>query len=242
MMTAITGELSSTRVPRFRDRREAGARLAQALGPYRGQNPLVLGIPRGGVPVAAEVAHALDADLDIIVARKVGAPGNPELALGAVTGDGGRVLNAALIAQLAVAPSYLEEQIAAQLAEVRRREDALRGGLPRYIAAGRCTIIVDDGLATGATMGAAVAAVRACRPLRVVVAVPVGSREACAALRTEVDELICLYAPEPFVAVGCYYDDFLPTDDSEVRHLLRSRASARRANRPVRPVGERGER
>jgi putative phosphoribosyl transferase len=213
----------------FRDRREAGERLAGALAAYRGPDTLVLGIPRGGVPVAAAVARRLDADLDIVVARKIGAPGQAELAIGAVTADGERWLNTALIAALAVPEDYLAAQLAAQLAEARRREGFLRGGLPARSAAGRCAVVVDDGLATGATMRAAVAAVRRQGPARLVAAVPVGARESCAALRPEVDELVCLCEPEPFWAVGLYYREFAPTEDAEVQALLRACAAERPA-------------
>lgn len=211
----------------FRDRRDAGRRLAERLAVYRGADALVLGVPRGGVPVAYEVARRLGAELDIVVARKLGAPGYPELAIGAVTADGGCVRNDAVIDSLAVPARYLEEESAAQLAEARRRETTLRGGLPARSAHGRIALVVDDGLATGATMRAAVAAVRRQNPSRLIVAVPVGSREACAALRAEVDELVCLAEPEPFAAVGYYYGHFAATEDDEVRRLLGEHAAAR---------------
>lgn len=213
----------------FRDRQEAGERLAAALAAYSGQDIVVLGIPRGGVPVAAAVARQLDADLDIAVARKIGAPGRPELAIGAITADGNRWLNTALIAELAVSERYLEAESAAQLAEARRREARLRDGLPAHSAAGRIAIVVDDGLATGATMRAAVVAVRHQGPVRLIAAVPVGARESCDELRAEVDELICLYEPEPFWAVGLHYHQFAATEDDEVRQILHTHAAARQA-------------
>lgn len=213
----------------FRDRRDAGRRLAEQLVAYRGADALILGIPRGGVPVAHEVARRLAADLDIAVARKLGAPGYPELAIGAVAADGGCVLNDAVLASLAVPETYLAGESEAQLAEARRRETALRDGLPARSASGRVVVVVDDGLATGATMHAAVAAVRRQGPTRLIAAVPVGSREACAALRAEVDELVCLAEPEPFWAVGYYYGNFAATEDDEVRRLLREHAAARAA-------------
>jgi putative phosphoribosyl transferase len=213
--------------PRFRDRVDAGARLAARLERYRGPNTLVLGIPRGGVVVAAEVARRLDADLDVIVARKLGAPGSEELALGAVTANGGRFLNEALIRELGVPERYLAQVTAAQMAEARRREERYRGARAPVPIEGRTVILVDDGLATGATMRAAVRSVRAQGPARLIVAVPVGSVEAVAALREEADEVVCLATPEPFWAVGLYYDHFAPTEDAEVVRLLEEAAARR---------------
>jgi predicted phosphoribosyltransferase len=219
----------------FRDRVDAGRRLAEHLDEYRGQDALVLGIPRGGVPVAAEVARLLPAELDVVVARKLGAPSSAELAIGAVTANGGRFLNEPLIRELGVPAGYLERAIEEQMAEARRREQRFRGDRPKPRMAGRTVIVVDDGLATGATMRAAVRSVRQQQPRRLVVAVPVGSREACAALREEADEVVGLYAPEPFWAVGLYYERFAPTEDAEVEELLRG-AHARRGQPPA-PVG-----
>jgi putative phosphoribosyl transferase len=204
----------------FADRRDAGARLAVRLTDYRGQYVLVLGIPRGGVPVAAEVARCLGAELDVVVARKVGAPGFSELAIGAVTANGGRFMNGEMIQALDVSDTYLEVAIAREMAEARRREERFRAGRPLSPLEGRIVLLVDDGLATGATMRAAVRSVRSHHPTKLVVAVPVGSIEACAALRPEVDELVCLEKPEPFEAVGLYYQDFAPVEDAEVQRLL----------------------
>lgn len=204
----------------FRDRADAGARLAERLESYRGQDALVLGIPRGGVPVAAEVARRLDAELDVLVARKLGAPYQPELALGAVTADGGRFLNAEIVSELEVSDAHLARVTAAEMAEAQRRQQRFRGPRPAPRVAGRVVLLVDDGLATGATMRAAVRAVRAQGPARLVVAVPVGSHQACAALRAEADAVVSLYEPEPFLAVGLYYEHFAPTEDHEVRRLL----------------------
>ncbi|MHB8674731.1 MAG: phosphoribosyltransferase [Candidatus Limnocylindrales bacterium] len=202
------------------DRLDAAAKLAEELDGYRGQNVLVLGIPRGGVPVAAEVARRLDAELDIVVARKVGAPNAPELALGAVTANGGRFFNEGIIHDLGVAATYLENTVAREMAEARRREEKFRNGHSPSPIRNRVVLVVDDGLATGATMRAAVRSVRSRHPAKLVVAVPVGSDQACAALRDEVDDLVCLYQPDPFYAVGMYYRNFDPVPDSEVQRIL----------------------
>lgn len=207
----------------FRDRRDAGERLARQLDAYRGTGALVLGIPRGGVPVAAEVARALDADLDVIVARKIGAPMQPELAIGAVTADGGRFLNDDVIRALGIQERYVERATAEQIEEATRRERRFRAGAPVVDARGRTVILVDDGLATGATMRAAARAIRARAPARLVIAVPVGARDTCAAMRGEADEVVCLAQPDPFWAVGAHYADFGQTTDDEVERLLSAR-------------------
>jgi predicted phosphoribosyltransferase len=204
----------------FRDRAEAGRFLAEHLARFRDERPVVLGIPRGGVPVAAEVARELGAELDVVVARKLGAPGFEELAIGAVTANGGRFLNQDVIDQLGVPEAYLQTVTAAQQAEARRRETMLRGVRPAARLEGRTVIIVDDGLATGATMRAAVASVRSQRPARLVATAPVGAYEACAALEKEADEVVCPHRPAMFGAVGQYYQHFEPVEDAEVRRLL----------------------
>lgn len=218
-------------VPRFRDRRDAGRRLAAALEAYRGQDVLVLGIPRGGVVVAAEVARALDADLDVVVARKLGSPISPELAIGAVTADGGRWLHDELIEALRATAAYVERTTAEQVAEARAREARFRAGRPGPRIEGRVVIVVDDGLATGATMRAAVRSVRRQRPARIVVAVPVGAPAACEALRREADEVVCLLEPELFFAVGGFYERFEPTEDAEVQELLQAHGARRSGDR-----------
>ena len=212
--------------PMFRDRADAGAQLAKSLVGRTGPDALVLGIPRGGVVVAAELARALGAELDVIVARKLGAPMSAELAIGAVTADGGRFLNDEIVRELHVPGEYIVEITELERAEAERRQVRFRGSRPPPRVNGRTVILVDDGLATGATMRAAVRSLRHAVPQRIIAAVPVGSPEACAALRGEVDELVCLAEPEDFGAVGMFYRDFQPTEDSEVERLLREASPA----------------
>jgi predicted phosphoribosyltransferase len=213
-------EQPETELP-FEDRIHAGEVLAARLAAYRGQDVLILGIPRGGVPVAAEVAERLDADLDVVVARKLGAPGQPELAIGAVTANAGEFLNEPIVRALDVPDAYIAEVRREQTEEARRRESRFRGDRPPGRMRDRIVIVVDDGLATGATMRAAVRSVRKHQPKRLVVAVPVGSREACADLRDEADEVVCVSVPEPFGAVGYFYRNFEPVVDAEVERILR---------------------
>lgn len=202
--------------PVFRDRVDAGRQLTQRLEAYRGKGALVLGIARGGVVVGAEVARGLDADLDVLVARKIGAPGIRELAVGAVTAEGGRWLNEAVLKELRVSEDYLEAATAVEMEEARRREAALRSLRPAPRIEGRVVIVVDDGVATGATMRAAVQALRKKRPARIVVAVPVAGREPCAALKREADDVVCLVSPESLAAVSPFYHRFEPVEDDEV--------------------------
>lgn len=216
----------------YRDRVDAGTYLANQLEQYRGQDVLVMGIPRGGVPVAAEVAQRLDAEMDVVVARKLGAPGYPELAIGAVTANGGRFLNTDIISELGISDDYLNSVTAEKQAEARQREGRFRGSQASPRIKDRIVIIVDDGLATGATMRAAVRSVRTQAPRTLIVAVPVGSRQASAALRGEADEVVCLYAPEDFWAVGLYYRNFEPTEDEEVERLLHESYARRHAAKP----------
>ena len=204
----------------FRNREAAGLRLADVLRDVEKEHPLILGIPRGGVPVAAEVARALTADLDVIVARKLGAPHNPELAIGAVTSNGGLFIDHELIRDLDVRDAYLDDVIARESAIAHNREVRFRGGRPAPRVEGRSVIVVDDGLATGATMRAAVRSLRKHDPARLIVAVPVGSAEAISSLKEEADEVICPVVPEPFIAVGLYYEAFLPVEDAAVERIL----------------------
>jgi putative phosphoribosyl transferase len=210
------------RAMRFQNRRDAGRRLASILreAGYASKAPLVLALPRGGVPVGYEVARALRAPLDVFVVRKLGAPGREELALGAVSSNGVRILNRDVIEELGVPDDVIDEIAARELRELARRELAYREGHPAPPVWGRTVILVDDGLATGATMHAAVAAVRRSEPARVVVAVPVASPWAYDEFRREVDAIACVFTPEPFHAVGLWYQDFAQTDDDEVRELL----------------------
>ena len=204
----------------FLDRRDAGAILAEWLAPHEGGGALVLGIPRGGVIVAAEVAARLEADLDILVARKLPAPRQPELAIGAVTASGGRWLNGGLIRQLGVPKTYVDAVTAREMDEARRREERYRAGRPAADPKNRTVLLVDDGLATGATMRAAVQSVLQHDPARVVAAVPVGTREACGALLGEADDVVCPYLPEPFHAVGQFYITFEQLQDADVETAL----------------------
>jgi putative phosphoribosyl transferase len=210
----------TTNSARYRDRVEAGRRLGEALGPYRGQDLLVLGIPRGGVPVAVEVARALDAELDIVVARKLGAPGQPELAIGAVTANGGQYLNEEYIGYLGVTPEYVARETERKMAEAREREEHLRAGQPMARIRDRVVIVVDDGLATGATMRAALRSVRKGGPAQLVMAVPVGALESCRAMQAEADVVLCLSQPPQFRAVGLHYDRFDPVEETAVRRML----------------------
>jgi putative phosphoribosyl transferase len=209
----------------FRDRREAGQRLAELLASLRALSPLVLGLPRGGVPVAFEVARALDAPLDILVVRKLGVPFQPELGMGAVGEDGVRVLNADVVREAGVTDAQLAAIEARERAEVDQRAARLRGGRPAIPLTGRTVIIVDDGLATGATARAAIRVARARGAAQVVLAVPVAPPDTVVALRREADEVVCVETPEPFFAIGGWYADFSPTSDQEVVDLL-SRAGS----------------
>lgn len=205
----------------YADRRDAGRYLAARLGTYANRpDVLVLGLPRGGVPVADEVAAALAAPLDVFLVRKLGVPGQEELAMGAIASGGVRVLVESVIRQLAIPPAVVEAAAEREGRELVRRERDYRGDRPEPEVAGRTVILVDDGIATGASMRAAIAALRALRPARLVVAVPVAAPETCHELAALVDEVVCALAPERFTAVGLWYEDFSPTTDDEVRTLL----------------------
>ncbi len=208
----------------FLDRRDAGRRLAGVLREEAGQRPLVLALPRGGVPVAHEVATALGAPLDVLLVRKLGVPGHEELAMGAIAEGGVRVLNDEVIAGLGIPARRIAEATRLESAELTRRDRLYRAGREALPRAGRTVLLVDDGLATGATMAAAVEAARAEGALRVVVAVPVASREAMATLSRIADRCVALLVPAGFSGVGEWYEDFRQTTDEEVRTLLESAA------------------
>ncbi len=206
---------------RFVDRHEAGRVLAEALGSYAGRDDvLVLALPRGGVPVGFEVARALEAPLDVMLVRKLGVPGQEELAMGAIASGGVRIVSDDVVNALDIPERAIAIVAAAEAQELERRERAYREGRPFPDVGGKVAILVDDGLATGATMRAAVAALRALGAGPVVAAVPVAPPETCAALSRVVDQMICALTPDPFFAVGAWYEDFTETSDETVRALL----------------------
>src|SRR5690349_14604844 len=206
---------------RFRDRFEAGRVLAEHLRKYANRRDvLVLALPRGGVPVAFEIARALHAPLDVFVVRKLGVPGHEELAMGAIASGGVLITDPEVIEDLAIPLDVVTDVAAREENELLRREREYRGDRPKPDMRERTVILVDDGLATGSTMRAALAALRKLRPARIVVAVPVAAPATCAELAGEVDDIICARTPEPFRAVGEWYLDFSPTSDEEVRELL----------------------
>jgi predicted phosphoribosyltransferase len=202
--------------------------LAAHLDQYSGRSDvIVLALPRGGVPVGYEVARALGAPLDVFLVRKLGVPGREELAMGAIASGGLRVVNEDVVSELRIPDRWLDAVAARELAELRRREEAYRDGRPAPDVRGKVGILVDDGLATGASMRAAVGALKKMGPARVVVAVPVGAAQTCQELEQIADEVVCAEAPDPFYAVGTWYRDFDQTTDDEVRELLA------RANQPA---------
>jgi putative phosphoribosyl transferase len=212
----------------FADRNEAGRRLAQRLVHFRDSRPVVLALPRGGVPVGFEVARQLDAPLDLVLVRKIGAPQQPELAVGAVV-DGARaetVVNEVIVRELGVSKRWLEEETARQLGEIERRRALYLADRPRVPVAGRVAIVVDDGIATGATMEAALHATRRAGPERLVLAVPVAPSDTIERLRPQCDEVVCLATPTLFAAIGAFYQRFDQLSDGEVVDLLRQASSA----------------
>jgi putative phosphoribosyl transferase len=211
---------------RFRNRAEAGSLLAQKLERYKDMaGVLVFGLPRGGVPVANAVAVALNAPLDILLVRKLGVPGQEELAMGAIASNGIQILNDPIIQYMGIPESVVEAVIKRETQELRRREREYRGVRPSVEIPGKTVIVVDDGLATGSTMKAAIAALRRQNPARIVVAVPTASPETCQELKSTADEIVCAITPEPFYAVGFSYEDFEQTTDSEVRALIQTAAT-----------------
>jgi putative phosphoribosyl transferase len=205
----------------FKDRHDAGRRLAALLEPFRGERPVVIGIPRGGVPVAAEIARALGAPLDVAVVRKVGAPRNPEYAIGALAEGGAHVLSTAAMHALKLSRSDLQALIAQAERELHERLDRYRGGREPVELTGRTAILVDDGLATGSSARAALGSLRKRGAKRVILAVPVAARLTVRALRDRADEIVCAEMPDDLWAVGYWYEDFAPTSDEEVAMLLR---------------------
>lgn len=205
----------------FEDRTDAGRQLAAKLAAYA-ERPevLVLALPRGGVPVAFEVARALGAPLDIFLVRKLGVPGHEELAMGAIATGGVRILNTSVVGQLGISQDTVNAVAAEELRELERRERVYRGDRAAPEVRGRTVILVDDGLATGSTMRAALTALRRQKPERLIVAVPVGAPETCAEFQEEADEVVCAQTPRPFRAVGMWYEDFSQTTDEEVHELL----------------------
>lgn len=212
---------------RFRDRTEAGQLLASRLVAYAQRaDVLVLALPRGGVPVAFEIARALHTPLDVVIVRKLGVPGHSELALGAIASGGTRVVNEEVVQILRIPETVISQVTAREQREMERRERLYRGERSAYEVRGRTVILVDDGMATGASMRAAVTAVRQRQPARIVIAVPVAAPATCEELEALVDELVCVSKPEAFLAVGLWYEHFTQTTDEEVHDLLAQAAEA----------------
>ena len=207
----------------FRDRHEAGVALAGLLQGYARRNDVVvLGLPRGGVPVAYEVATSLDVPLDVFSVRKLGVPGHPELAMGAIASGGVQVLNDEVLAWYQPSADTVAAVARVEMRELERREQLYRQGRPLVLVEGRTVILVDDGLATGSTMRAAVQAIRQLHAGAVVAAAPVGAPDTCQAMRQVADDVVCVFTPDAFTAVGAWYEDFSETSDDEVRRLLRA--------------------
>ncbi len=214
----------------YADRRDAAQRLSESLSGYGVHHPLVLGIPRGGVVIADEIAQKLNADLDVALTRKLGAPGNPELAIGAVAENGTILIQEQIAEKVGADEDYIRQEKARQFAEISARRDRYRSVLPKAPLDGRWVILVDDGIATGATMQASIWAAREEGPSRIVVAVPVGSQDAIERLARDADEVICPCIPEYFYAIGQFFDDFGQVGDEEVMEILRAHSRKAGAN------------
>jgi putative phosphoribosyl transferase len=209
----------------FNDRADAGKKLAKKLSEYANRSDvIILALPRGGVPVAFEVAKELNVKMDVFIVRKLGVPGNEELAMGAIVSDNIRVLNEDVIRSFQIPQSVIDEVAVNELRELERRERLYRGNRPKPDISGSTVILIDDGLATGATMRAAAAAVRTKNPAKIVIAVPTAASDTCSAFENEVDKTICVATPEPFYGVGAWYEDFSQTTDKEVCELLNKAA------------------
>jgi len=205
----------------FKDRADAGKKLAKELSKYANRSDvLILALPRGGVPVAFEVAKELNVEMDIFIVRKLGVPGNEELAMGAIASDNIRVLNEDVVSSFQISEKTIDIVAVREIRELERRESAYRGKRPKPEIKGKTVILIDDGLATGATMRAAVAALKTKNPAKIVVAVPTAAADTCMFFKEKVDEIICVATPEPFYGVGAWYDDFSQTTDKEVCDLL----------------------
>jgi putative phosphoribosyl transferase len=205
----------------FRDRQEAGCLLAEALAVYATRSDvIVLALPRGGVPVGFEVAKTLHAPLDVVIVRKLGVPGQEELAMGAIAGGGMQVINNCVVRSLGISQEQIASEAAKERAELERRERLYRGGRPAQDIRGRTVILADDGIATGTTMKVAIAAIKRQQPSKIVVAIPVAPLSTCEQMEREVDEVMCLFSPEDFVAIGVWYSDFTQVPDQEVCDLL----------------------
>ncbi len=206
----------------FKDRTDAGKRLAEELEEYSGRDDVILlALPRGGVPVAFEVAKKLSLELDVFIVRKLGVPGYEELAMGAISSAGVKVMNMSVVDSLQITGEDIDSVVEAERNELDRREELYRKGKEKLDVTNRTAILIDDGLATGATMKAAVQALRAQKPENIVVAVPTASKEACEEFAADVDKTVCLTTPEPFYGVGAWYEDFAQTSDQEVCDLLK---------------------
>lgn len=220
-----------TRAMVFRDRHDAGRRLAQALLSYADKDTLVLALPRGGVEVGYEIARALDAPLDVIVARKIGAPNQRELGIGAIAPGGVRILDDTIIRYLGIPQEAIDTIVAEETREMERRLQLYRGNRPAGQIRGRTVILVDDGLATGVTARAAIQAIKQQEPEKLILAVPVAALDTAGSLQQDVDELVCLHTPADFRAVGIWYDDFSQTTDEQILELLQQADTADRSGR-----------
>jgi predicted phosphoribosyltransferase len=215
----------STESRAFADRKEAGEALAEELSDLKGQNPVILGVPRGAVPMAAIIADELDGELDVVIVRKLGAPGNPELAIGSVTEEGEAIVNESFASRTGASEKYIEQETQRQMERIEERKRVYREVRPKVSLEGRVVVIVDDGFATGATMKAALESAQSENPERLIAAAPVGAQDSCREMGEYADEVICLRAPSFFGAVGAFYRDFGQVTDDEVLDVLRERMS-----------------